>query len=242
MTMVSPALTALVGAMILVVGLVSCGKSPVAPSQGPALSGPSPSSPAIQAFRVTGHVVDSADRAVAGARIALLTNGRSTPLQAVADASGAYTLAIDARYVDPGDGFVLSVEKDGFEPSWLFMARTPGVTELTRNVRLREILRIGAGESVELSIDADDSVCDDMDGWTCRRVRVVCPVAGQLTAEVPDGSSGPHFLIRWPGPPSYDYRSSFRMWVAAGSETIVDLILVGGSAHRATLTTRLEPS
>ena len=242
MTKVSPALTALVGATILVVGLVACGKSPVGPSEAPALSGPSPSSPALPEFRVTGHVVDSADRAVAGARITLLVNNESTPIEAFADAGGVYTLAIDPRYADPGDDILLSVEKDGFEPSRVVVWRVPGYEVTTRNVRLHEILRISAGESVELSITEDDSVCDEMDGWSCRRVRVVAPSAGQLTVEVPDGSSGPHFVIRWPGPPYYDYRSFFRMPVAAGSETILDVILVGGLGHKTTLTTRLEPS
>ena len=116
---------------------------------------------------------------------------------------------------------------------------------MTRNLRLHQILRVSAGESVSLLIMERDSVCGDQSGldeWHCRRVRVVSPVEGQLTVEVPASSAEPSFFIKLVGSSHLDFRSSFRIAAAAGSETILDVLLVGARAGTTTLTTRVEPS
>jgi len=89
MTKVSPALTALFAATILVVGLVACDKSPAGPSKVLAPSSPSPSEPPTAAVRVTGRVVDASGRSVAGARITLPDRAAGTPVETIADADGS---------------------------------------------------------------------------------------------------------------------------------------------------------
>jgi len=237
MTKVCPAMTALLATTILNAGLVACDRAPaVGPSGVP---NPRSTEPARPQVRLTGLVVDANDRPVSGAQIAVWNSDGRTSVETVADTAGAYALTIEKQEMVEVD-----VQKDGFELSRLLVwlpGAAPG-SEVTRNLRLHGILRISAGESVELSIAEDDSICYDLEGWPCRRVRVVSPVAGQLTLEVPPESVRPYALIELPGPPYYDIRSFFRLTVAAGSETIVDVMAYGGKAPMTTtLTTRFEP-
>jgi len=121
---------------------------------------------------------------------------------------------------------------------WLSGA-APG-SEVTRNLRLHEILRISAGESVELPIELDDPACEDfLDEWWCRRVRVVSQGAGLLRMTVSADTVDHAFVIAGPG---IGVGPNVRVPVAAGSETIVDVLLRRRPPQKATLSTSLEPS
>ena len=147
--------------------------------------------------------------------------------EAVSDAVGAYTLTIDRQ-----DSLaVVEVRKDGFEPSQLYVSLgSSGAAEVKRNLRLHEILRIRAGESVDLSIDENDPFCENsLDEWWCRRVRIFSPSRGQLTvAASVDGSAAHLIRLQLPGQhePAPD---TLRIPVDAGSETIVEVLRVGPS-------------
>ena len=55
--------------------------------------------------------------------------------------------------------------------------------EVTTHLRLHQIIRISAGESISLAMGEGASACYDgteMDEWFCRRVRVISQSAGQL--------------------------------------------------------------
>jgi hypothetical protein len=217
-------------------GLVACDQPPAAPSRMPINR---PAEPTPLPIRLTGLVVDRNDRPVAGARIAVSFNGRSLG-ETVADAAGAYAVMIDRRNTSE-----LYVEKEGFEPSRLFVFPpiTADAAEVTTNLRLHEILRITAGQSLGLSVVEGDSACSytfGLEDWGCRRIRVVSPVAGQLTVEATRTGLSSYFIITLPGAQN-DTGPHFRATVAAGSETILDVLLIGGVNQSTTLTTRIEP-
>ena len=230
---------------MLLVGLVACDESPVAPSRGPvaldpAASAPSPAAPTAPPVVVTGRVADGNDGAVAGARVVFGSsrNGTTQSAEAHSDAGGAFTLEIPAgllRY----NSAILDVAKDGYEPSQVYawLGSTSPEAPVTRNVRLHEIVRLSPGQSVELEVTSDDSVCGaDLEDYYCRRIRVVSPGAGHLTVTAHETS----FAIKLPGSSSF-WSVSLRLAVEAGLETTFDVMLVGGRQGKTTLTTRLDP-
>lgn len=77
-------------------------------------------------------------------------------IEAVSDANGFYMLT-----GDPGRGrYRGDVSRDGFEPSPLQVSFGPGVSSGPAfDVRLYEIVRIGAGEAIEQTVRADDPTC-----------------------------------------------------------------------------------
>jgi hypothetical protein len=91
------------GAVVLVCGLAGCGGSTAsAPSPVPAAPAPAP-------FELTGHVYDTAIRAVAGVRIEVL-DGPQAGTSATTDAAGAFSLAgtfgPTTRFRAARDGYV----------------------------------------------------------------------------------------------------------------------------------------
>jgi len=225
---------ALLVTMTAGMGLVACDQPPAAPSRIPNTR---PAEPAPLPIRLTGLVVDGNDRPVAGARVDVSFNGRRLG-ETVADAAGAYAVMIDRL-----DSVSIDVDKEGFEPSWLFASTSSGAAEVTKNLRLHEILRITAGQSLDLSVVEGDSACPyyfGLEEWLCRRIRVASPVAGQLTVDVGPRGASSYFTIKLPDAAN-DTGPLFRVAVAAGSETILDVLLVGGFNQSTTLTTRIEP-
>ena len=207
-----------------VVALVACDQSPAGPSRTP---DPRSAGPVLPQIRLTGLVVDGDGRPVPGALIAAPSGGGGAAPEAVAGAAGAYTLTVDRQ-----DGLaVVEVRKDGFEPSRLYVSLgSSGAAEVKRNLRLHEILRISVDESIDLSIEEDDPVCDNgLEEWWCRRVRILSPIRGHLivVASV-DGSAAHLIRLQLPGQlePAPD---TLRIPVGAGSETIVEVLRVGPS-------------
>jgi Carboxypeptidase regulatory-like domain len=95
----------LFGATTIALGALACGRSPVGPT-----ARPESGVPIANMVRLTGHVLDGSDRAVAKARITL-ENNLGEVLESVTDANGFYTLTFD-----PAKGLMKGeVKKDGFE-------------------------------------------------------------------------------------------------------------------------------
>ena len=207
--------------LLPVVGLAACDQ-PAGPSQMP-----QPAAPTGPQVRLSGLVVDGGDEPVPGARIAVQSVDGGTLVETVADAAGAYAFAIERL-----DRIVVTVQKDGFEPSRVHFTLVASVAaEVTAHLRLHQIVRISAGESISLATGEDSSVCYDayeMDDWTCRKVRVISPSAGQLTIETAIADAQ-RIRLQVPGRMERG-ASTLRLTVGAGSETTVDVqFLLGAS-------------
>jgi hypothetical protein len=230
-------------AVTLVVMVQGCDSAPPAPSEvrQPTPELPAPLPPGMT--RVTGLVVEPGGQAVPGAVITRLYGG--APTTTVTSATGAYELTLDAQ---PPEIVRLTVEKEGFEPSVLFIA-PEGKGEERRDLHLHRILRIAVGESVRLSIGQSDSFCGpgatewghDANARPCRRIRVVSLSEGRLDIWVKGADVEPQYRIQLAANPQEGRRSYFSTPVDAGSETVVDLVLMDGPGpFLAELETRLS--
>ena len=229
--------TRLLLAVTLVVLVQGCDSARPAPSPvgQPAPELPAPPLPGTT--RLTGVVVEPDGQAVPGAVITWLYGGQ--PSTAVTDATGVYGLTLDSQ---PPEVVRLTVEKDGFEPSVLFVA-AEGKAEVRRDLHLHRIQRIPVGESVPLSVGPSDSHCSvfatevdsDFEKWPCRRLRFVPSTAGVLTIWIKDDGSGLQYRIQLAADPSDGGRSYFSTPVDAGSETVVDLVLMDNRGPIATV-------
>ena len=216
MTRISSAMAGLVATTSLAVGL-ACNNSTDASRTSVS---PSPAETS-QLFRVYGVVVDADRTPIAGARVSVQAGGQPPALDTVSDAQGAYSLELERSAFH-----VIAAGHEGFEPNELLL--TPLGREMRFDMRLQRVVRINAGESVTLTVVPADQSCGDGDQtWLCRRVRVVAPAAGTLKLAVPGVSSSPGFLLRvadnWDITPA----ASIAVPVSAGSETIIELLLVG---------------
>ena len=205
-----------------------CDSAPSGPSEVQQPAEPLPGPPPPGMTRLTGVVVEPDGQAVAGAVITWLYGGQ--PSTAVTDATGVYGLTLDSQ---PPEVVRLTVEKNGFEPTVLFVA-AEGKAEVRRDPHLHRIQRAAAGGSVRLSIGPSDSHCgvfatdvdSDSEKWPCRRLRFVPSSSGVLTIWVNDDGSGPQYRIQRATDPNDGGRSYFSTPVDAGSETVVDLVLM----------------
>jgi len=183
-----------------------------------------------QQLRIFGVVADAGGVPIAGARVSALPEG-GPGVDTASDAQGAYAMEVERSAY-----FVISAEREGFEPSKTLL--NPFGREMRRDVRMLRIVRINVGESVTVTVALADPGCGDGDRtWSCRRVRVAAARDGQLRLAVPAASSDPIFLLRvadnWDINPS----PSIAVPVAAGSETIVELLLEGPPPQTALLNT-----
>jgi len=228
LTKVSPAIAVLLATTSLAVGLACNSSTDVRPT--PVTPSPAETS---QPLRIFGVVVDADGAPIEGARVSVQTEGRPIG-DTVSDILGAYAVEVEG----PVYHFI-SAEREGFEPSELIVP--PFGREMRIDMRLQRIVRINAGEWVTLRVVPADPLCGDGDqSWLCRRVRVVAPVGGSLQLAVPGGSSAPLFLLRLAGNWDITPRPSITVPVAAGSETIVELLLVGQAPQTVPLSTGWE--
>jgi hypothetical protein len=227
-------------AATLVVVVAGCDSAPPAPSP---VSEPAPAQPApplAGMTRVTGQVVEPGGPAVPGAVITWLYGGQ--PSRAVTGATGAYELTLDTQ---PPEVVKLSVEKDGYEPSVLYVA-ADGRAEVRRDLHLHRILRVAVGGSVSLPIGPSDSFCGndadrgyDPDAKPCRRIRVGTSSEGRLDIWI-KGADVERYRIQLAADPQQGGRSYFSAPVEAGSETVLDLLLMDSNGPVvAVLETRL---
>jgi hypothetical protein len=188
----------------------------------------------ILPLRVTGRVVDGADRPLSGARI---TSWSNTTATGVSDASGTFDMAVPVAAQDRW--FWITVDKPGFETSELMRSvHTAGSTSL----RLHQIRNIDAGDTLRSIVSPDDSACGYHWGFICRRVRIRSSSSGSLTLEV----SGVAELGMPVGPVGFPQTLESRMSVpvSAGSEVSID-VAAGwplGAPAEFTLTTSLTPA
>ncbi len=217
---------ALVCCLCLAVAACDAGPERRSPLPQPSPVVPSPPLPGVS--RVTGVVVEPGGQPVAGAVITRLYGG--LPATTVTGPTGSYELTLDAQ---PPEVVRLTAEKDGFEPSVFYVA-ADGRAEVRRDLNLHRILRLAAGESVQLSISQSDSLCGagateggyDPNARPCRRLRVVSSSEGRLDIWVKGAEVEPQYRIQLAANPNDGGRSYFSTPVDAGSETVIDLVLM----------------
>lgn len=215
-------------AVTLVVLAQGCDSAPPAPSRVTQPAPAQPAPPLTGLIRVTGLVVEPGGSAVPGAVISWLYGGQLS--RAVASETGAYELTLDTQ---PPEVVRLTVEKDGFEPTVVHVA-AEGRAEERRDLPLHRILRIGVGESVRLSVGPGDPLCGvgnvtdqgyDPEARPCRRFRVVARSEGRLSILIRGAGAERRFRFQLAADPTAR-QSDLTVPVDAGSETIVDLVLV----------------
>jgi hypothetical protein len=155
--------------------------TPTAQPQAPPLTPPSG-----EAFDVSGIVTDDRDTPVAGVQVTMRyrLEGRDLHAVALTDASGRYEIRFTSTpWTWPqGRGAARAeIMADGYDWYW----RTVWATgpQLVENFRLNRLKRIGAGESIVMSLTPDNGDCL---GWLygpCGRVRVTVPADGDLMLE-----------------------------------------------------------
>ena len=165
-------------------------------------------------------VVDDRQVPVSSANLTFISpNG---PVTITADADGAYDVHV-TPYRVPGLEVVL--EKPGYERTTHFIAVEVGA-EVRHNLVLPAILRVPAGNSIQLSLNPDDPSCGFDDEFLCRTVRVTSSSTGTLTLEVvadrADARLG--IALAFDAFPSLGATRLTRE-VTAGSETAVNILM-----------------
>ena len=222
----------------LAASLVACHGSPATPSPPQLLP------PAAGTVRLTGSVLDGNGNAVPGAQIT--ATHISGSVEALSGAAGEYALPFDSQQVN----LPVDVKKDGFEPSRVnvFIGSLGAAADRYKDLRVHQIVRVSAGQSVDLLLRDDDPVCrdpvDEFD-WPCRRVRFVSPTAGRLIVvpvqDPTNAAGGPAIRMQLAGRPDVFPPTALNVAVGAGSETIVEVLLISNEATRAmTLHTSLS--
>ena len=175
-----------------------------------------------------GQVIDGFQEAVSGARVSAAYEGGQ--VETVSDQAGEYALTLPPFQ----SRIFATVEKSGYEESGFPV--TGATRDFTKDLRLYRILRVTAGQPVELAKRWDDPICgyvlgDDVFDLSCRRVRIVAPSAGQLRVDPTyDGAAAHNIRLQVPGR-AEEATESLRLDVAAGSETIVEVLFMPGATN-----------
>jgi hypothetical protein len=172
----------------------ACGNhAATAPTVPTAIPAPTPTPPSPSSIHVTGTVVDDADAPVPGATVTVTpwigapaTPGHfDPPVSTVTDGVGSYSLAVQSTRDAVGGIGHVRIDKMGYETvsRWDFVV--PPGAQVSANLRLSNVIRLAAGQSVLFTVHLDDPDDFDMDGWWVgRRVRIAVPMNGVLTVDV----------------------------------------------------------
>jgi hypothetical protein len=189
-------------------GACDSAQPPTGPSAAPT---PSPSSPAVTRYAVSGRLTDEGGVPIAGASVQVAyhrgSGGASDPpslcpntgawcwLKAPTDGGGGYRADVeawpDSRY--PGTFGHAYAFVGGFEANVQFLPT--GATAVVRDLRLRRIRTIAPGDSITLSVEPDSSLCSDLeDLWAmtsrCEIVRIAAATPGTLVVEARAAEAG----------------------------------------------------
>jgi hypothetical protein len=165
---------------VLVVALGCDARSPSAPTPTPA--------PATK-YNLSGIVTDDIGSPVANAQLTLHYFDNSyRSANASTDASGRYNIAFEtSRNVYDGNTGIVGVilYTGGGEYENYVQAVPWGTADIVKNLRLRRVRTLNAGESMIISIDPDSSLAYDEDflrmDWVSERFHVRVADAGVLT-------------------------------------------------------------
>jgi hypothetical protein len=258
-------------AVLFVAALGAACSSPNSPSPAatsPPPPSPSQPSPTVTRYSVTGVVTDEIGSPVAGAVVEVdYSRGGdfSSPpaycpfsnfcwIAMHTDGGGNYAFAFDSGQGlvhgpdSDGAGVIYSFA-DGYEANIQLLPR--GTPAIVANLRLRRVRPVNAGESVTLTIEADSSLCSDLEDWwllarRCENIEVVAGTTGRLTVDaraadaggtipvVFFATSGRYTSIQTPGP------GTVSVGVEAGQRYRVYVGLSGGTVGRYDVTTSVR--
>ena len=171
----------------LIVSAVGCkGGGPINPAppaspQPPVSPPPAPSPPQITRYQLSGIVTDDNGTPVAGASLALEDVRGYDHATASTNAAGYYETSFETYMT----GFLLHAGGGKYERHYVPVLLSD-TADIVKNLRLRRIRTIEAGQSIGISIDADSSLAYDGDDWVSldrvwEKLHVRVADAGTLT-------------------------------------------------------------
>jgi hypothetical protein len=187
-------------AVVLLLAMTACDGSRV-PSASLPVPSPTPT-PAATRYHVSGVVTDEAGSPIANASIEI--DYMPPPGQlgafvpASANGSGYYEVDFEAHRPfpnigQPTVGVILAWSKDYQDNDQLLPW---GATDIVKNLRLRRVQTVSAGQPITVSIEPDSSICWDREDWfvpdhRCYQFDVVVGSPGTLTidAHAPEGGA-----------------------------------------------------
>jgi hypothetical protein len=193
---------------------LNCDSAPTAPTRLQAPDAPPRA--------LTGIVVDSSGQPVAGATIIPVAQSWTDTAAVTSDAAGLYMFPLR-----PGaaGSVELRIEKDGFEPS-LKVVSLDRAQDAVATLRLYPVVRISIGDTLQLSIDAEDPVCSYQGYWPCRRIRVTSRGTGDATISA-ENALAPVRLQNFAVP--QEGGRVLRRYMTEGAEIVLDVLLMDRS-------------
>jgi hypothetical protein len=178
-------------AAVLLVALAACDSRAPATPTAPAQTAPtSPTGPVR--YRASGTVTDQAGAAMAGASIQIgvrWSPGRpgGSSVYTATDAAGRYELDFEPNGLlgnVPNAVAEIIAYAAGYQANQQYLMW--GVADAVKDLRLRLLQTVDAGQSLTVSIEPDHSICSDQEDWLlpeqrCVNFQVRTASAGTLT-------------------------------------------------------------
>ena len=203
------------------VGLIAgCGSTPTSPAPTPAPTpAPSPApAPTIARYHVTGRVTQENGSPLSSAAVEVdyaRGGGAFSDPPAHCHSLGCWLLTKTdpaGRYevtFEPGPGPIFLASSaagviygfmEGFANNVQLLP--VGSAEIVQNLRLRPVRRIDVGQSIEVTVEPDSSLCSDLEdlyalSYRCEFVDVVAPTQGTLLVEIRSGAGGAVPTVFW---------------------------------------------
>lgn len=185
---------------VLIVALVSAcnGPSTPTPTPPPPPGGPSPT---LVRYQVSGIVTDETGSPIAGASVSVdYSRGGefSSPSSFCPHFCWLSTVTNDGGYYEvvfePGLGPVFGANGAGLIHTWRdgywtnIQLLPRGAPDIVRNLPLRRVRTLSAGQSTTVSIEPESSLCSDLEDWfiltsRCENVEILVDKAGTLTVD-----------------------------------------------------------
>jgi hypothetical protein len=160
---------------VLVIAL-GCGRSPTgsttptpAPTPTPTPTPPTPA-PGPVTYHVSGMVADDNDSPVANAQLTLYYDNSFKTAKTSTDGRGYYSIVFESALGSyDGNAAVVGAifYTGGGEYENYYVQAVPwGTADIVKNLHLRRVRNVNAGQSLVIAIDADSSVAYDGEDWT----------------------------------------------------------------------------
>ena len=152
-------------------------------------------------YNLSGIVTHDAGSPVANAQLELYYDNTFKTAKTSTDARGHYSIAFETQHTAfDGNARVVGAiyYTGGGEYENYYVQAVPwGTADIVKNLRLRRVQTVNAGESIVISIDADSSLAYDgedalrMDWGVSEKFRIRVADAGTLTVTTRPALSGP---------------------------------------------------